>query len=245
MGGLGLFINALRNVKAILLLFIALKYIFNRNYIKYFLMSLLALSFHVSSIVMFPLYFIINKKYSKRGLFFILLGSLFFFVFGNRIFLQIVEIIFPFLPGRLPALVENYILAESAFSISRGLSLGLIEKLFTYFFVFYFYEKLCDKKMTLIVNCFIMYFMFYFAFSSFFEVSHRLSLFFSFSYWILWPQLLTCFRSKQMKQVFLLCLLVYSILKMSLYSQPVQQYDNILIGGHLRYQGRYNTLKEM
>lgn len=245
MSGLTLFIDTLRNTKAILIFFVSLRYIYNKSFIKYIICCFLALSFHISSIVLFPLYFFLNKKYSKLFLAFILLMSIFLFLFGRKIVSTLLPIILSSIPGMPDMLlnrIEGYMVNESEYSAQRGLSLGLIETFLTFLFMSYFYNKICNNKITMIVNSFVLYFFFYFAFSGFYEVSHRMSMLFVFSYWILWYQFLVCIRPKQIKNVFLCCFLIYSVLKCSQYSKPMQEYDNILIGGHQRFHQRYYRL---
>jgi hypothetical protein len=245
MSGLIMFIDNLRNVKSILLFFISLRYIYNRSFLKYLCCCFLALSFHISSIIFFPLYFILSKHNSRLILILLFLFSIIFFFFSARIFYLLFSLFSEYMPGRLNNMVNSYIFTKSDYSIQRGLSLGLIEKVLTYFLIFILYEDLYKGKMILIINCFLLYFSFYFIFSGFIEVSNRLSLLFVFSYWILWPRVITSLHTKRIQSFFLICFLLYAILKISQYSQPVQEYDNIIFGGAKNYLQRYNTLQHL
>jgi hypothetical protein len=241
MSGLPLLIDTLRNTKSIFIFFISLRYVYNHHFLKFLLYYFIALSFHVSSIVFFPLYFLLCKKYSRCLWLMVLFTGIFFFLFGNQIlplfFLSIAKLI----SGRLGGMLQGYVFTEGSYSAQRGISLGVIEKFLTFFLAFYFYKTIYKEKMVIIINCFLLYFMLYFVFAGFFEVSHRLSILFSFSYWILWPYFLTGFRIEPIKRLFLMCLLLYSVLKCSLYSQPVQKYDNILTSGSLKYSQQYSA----
>jgi hypothetical protein len=243
MSGLVMFIETFRNVKSILLFFISLRYICNHNFLKYLCCCFLALSFHISSIIFFPLYFILSKNYSRLILIVLFLFSIIFFFFSSRIFYFLFSLFSDYMPDRLSNMVNSYIFTKGDYSIQRGLSLGLIEKVLTYFLIFILYEDLYKGKMILIINCFLLYFSFYFIFSGFIEISYRLSLLFVFSYWVLWPRVITSLHTKRMQILFLICFLFYAILKMSQYSQPIQEYDNIIFGGAKNYLQRNNTLR--
>jgi hypothetical protein len=133
---------------------------------------------------------------------------------------------------------------HDVYSAQRGISLGLIEKLVTFFGAIVFYDKIYKCKMVVVMNCFIVYLCFYFIFSGFVEISYRLSMLFVFSYWALWPGMMYVFKAKPARAFVLILILLYAILKMSLYRQPVQTYDNILLGGASNYAGRYELLQK-
>ena len=63
--GVGLMFNALRNQLAIFIFMNALIYIERKQPLPYFLICLLALCFHVSSIIFCPLYFFLGRKLNK------------------------------------------------------------------------------------------------------------------------------------------------------------------------------------
>ena len=60
--------NLMRNIKAVLLFFLSIKYIDSRQFGKFLILNLIAISFHWSSIIFFPLYFILHKEFSLRSL---------------------------------------------------------------------------------------------------------------------------------------------------------------------------------
>lgn len=238
MSGLIMFIETLRNTKAILILFISLRYIYTRNIFKYIFLWLIALSFHLSSIIFFPVYFFLSRKIPRMIFFLFGFVAMLFLFWGKSMLIYLFSFIGNNIDGKFASYINNYALAENDYSLQRLFSLGMAEKIGTFILVIWFYNKIYKKEMVLIVNTFLVYFFLYFVFSGFNEVSNRLSMLFVFSYWVLWPFFLREVNLKSVKFIFFLCLLLYSILKCSLYSQPVQKYDNILFGGANNYTKR-------
>jgi hypothetical protein len=244
MMGLSLFANNMRNIKSILLFMISLRYV-DRNILKYLFFCLIAVLFHSSSIIYFPLYFIVSKKYPFFFFIILFMISIFFFIAGRNIIINIFIFFIDKISGRYSNIIENYLLGDSLLSTeSRGFSLGLLEKIGTLFLILLFFKPLYkNRKMIIATNCFLFYFFTYFVFSGFLTVSYRLSGIFVFSYWILWPSLLKNIRTKYMKEFFLVCLLIYTLLKCSLYFQKVQLYENILFGAmDIEARKRWNGL---
>lgn len=68
--------NGIRQGIAVSFLFFALEEAKNRKMIRFFLLVLLASSFHISSLIFFPVYFIVNQKVSIRQIGFFVILSL-------------------------------------------------------------------------------------------------------------------------------------------------------------------------
>jgi hypothetical protein len=64
--GVSLEINLLRNVKAIMLFILSIKYLEKRNAPLYFGINFIGILFHSSSIIYFPLFFMLNIKLSRK-----------------------------------------------------------------------------------------------------------------------------------------------------------------------------------
>lgn len=61
-------INISRQMLAVSIFFFAIKYIIQKQFIKYLLFILLAAMFHKTAIILIPMYWLLNIKYSKFGL---------------------------------------------------------------------------------------------------------------------------------------------------------------------------------
>lgn len=238
LGGFIMMTNLLRNSIAILIFANSLAYIEKRKPIQYFAFCLMALSFHVSSLLFFPLYFFINLRCNKWI-------YLFIFFVGNIVFLGDIKIFVPissFIIGDSSGRLQNMVNAYTSGSLdaSTGISLGYIERLITGVIVFCYYDKLCEvrKENKVFINLFILYFILFFYLSEFKEMSQRLANLFFFSYWILWGDLLRCFHFENNRKLFIGFISIYCIIRMvAMTDEPKYEYDNILFGAK-SYQER-------
>lgn len=232
MGGFGMQTNLMRNSISILLFANALDFIKQRKMLPYFVVCSIALTFHASSILYFPLYFFFHKKCPK-WLFLII------FVMGNLVFLLHIRFITPvliFAAGKIgetyEILVRTYL--ESEFSdMNWVLSIGYLERLLTGFLVYCYYNKLVEirKENVIFINSYIAYFFMYFFFSEFNVIGTRLSTLFIFFYWILWGDIIKCFSIKSNKMFFIIFLSIYCVMKIIGMTRLITlEYDNVLFG---------------
>jgi hypothetical protein len=230
-GGFGMNTNMMRNSIAILIFLNSLKYIEQRKIVPYFIAMLLALSFHLSSLMYFPMYFLLYRNYNK----WIYLSV---FILGNVIFILHFHIFTPiasFLIGdsenKINLMVQNY--TSGNLDVSTTLSIGYLERLLTGILIFCYYDKLkiIRSENVIFINSFTVYFMLFFYLSEFQTVSIRMSNLFIFSYWILWGDLLKCFSIENNKKLFLVFLSIYCILKIiGMTNMKTSEYDNVLFG---------------
>ena len=241
-------LNLLRNVRAILIFLVSLKYIEERNPIKYFSLIILASLFHASSVVFFPLYFILTKKINKNFLFS-------FFIIGNVFYLFKIRFLTGFLVGlldvfgvgsRLLFYIQFYV-AENASEAYTGISLGYIERFITTFILIYFYNEFykSNRISPVILNSYFVYFFFHFFCTEIPMLVERVAnCDFVYPYWIIWPFFITLSKIHLNKYVILL-LFLYSILKISVfYSSPYYKYDNLIWGIHSPVE-RENVLNQL
>ena len=227
MNGMIIFFDLQRNVKSILLFFYALRYIESRNWIKYVLCCLIGFFFHTVSFVYFFVYpftkiRISAKSFCLFSFFCIVLAGLSAKILNFGLFL------ISFLSvGRLADLFAGYVTDDA---VAGFLSLGTLEKLIMIFFLTLNFKKItADKKNVLFVKIYMLYLFCYFSFFSIRVISERMSILFVFSYWILVPELIKV-QKKEYRIFFSLFVLIYCVLKMSLYSQPQDWYENWLFG---------------
>lgn len=230
--GLGIEINFLRNAKALMLFLISIQYLQKKRIILYFLLNMFGIFFHTSSVLYLPLYFILNKRFSKRT-------YLYIFVIGNFIYLLqirwvsvILLSISKYLGSNIEYILYRYI-TSSKWSVSYGISIGYLERFFTFIFVLFFSNRLYKKQYNIIfVNCLYLYIFSYLFLSEMRILTDRMPLLFAFGYWIIYPQIYS-FLQKEKKIIFLFILMFYSILKiMSGHSTILNMYDNAL---YLKY----------
>ncbi len=241
MGGLILEINLLRNSISLLLFVNSLEYIQDRKPAKFFLLNLIGFTFHVSSILYFPLYFLLHRRYSK----WIFLTIL---ILGNIIFLLDIRFVTPvlsFFAGQLgegyERIVEDY--TEGKYGdIQLTLSIGYLERVFTGFLIFCYYDKLVEirKENTMHINAFILFYSLFFLFSEFAVAGGRLANLFTFCYWVLWIDLFKCFSILNNKKLYLGYVTIYCVLKIiGTTSIETFHYDNLLLGSKSYEERRY------
>ena len=75
----------LRQYLAMAIFLFSLKYIVQRELLKYAMCIMLAMSFHLTAIVVFPLYFLYEINFSKKNMAILLIGSILFIYFFREI----------------------------------------------------------------------------------------------------------------------------------------------------------------
>lgn len=239
--GVEILCNLIRNVIAIGFFLNAIPYLKDRKPLQYFGFCLLALGFHFSSIVYFPLYFFFQRKMNKWVYLSIFLICIAVFILKIPILSNLLS-----LSGLGGDYLEYKANAYSDIGGQRGFGLGFIERIITGVLIFCYYDKLNDnsKSNVIFINALVVYFICIFMLSDFAEISKRLSLLFVFAYWILWGEIIKCFSIDNNRRLFTVFLCLYCLLKtVTTINQPVDKYDNILFGAK-PYQERlmiYNT----
>ena len=238
MGGLVMSVNLMRNTIAILIFINSLIYLEKRKALQYFLLCILALSFHMSSILFFPLYFILHRNCNK----WIYLGA---FILGNTILLLHIPILMSFVSIfmddsslMMANKIEDYTKLQQG--IGFTISIGYLERLFTGLLIFCYIDKLKEirKENIVFLNCILLYFLMFFIFSEFDEISRRLSNLFIFAYWILWYDLIKCFHYSNNRKLFITFISIYCLFKLiGTAGIATAKYENVLFGAQ-SYQER-------
>lgn len=240
MGGFIMLINTMRNTIALMLCLNALPYLIDRKPLKYFALCAFACLFHASSIIFFPLYFILHRNYGRW--FFLTL-----FVIGNCIVLFHIPVISGgirfiagIIGGKLDMMVNAYIDDTNMSSKAFVISIGYLERLFTGTLLYIFYDRLVAmrKHNIVFVNAFIFFFFIYFFFSEIYEVGRRLADLFIYCYWILLYDFFRCFKLRSNKILYATFIGLYCSLKVfGVTGYPNTKYQNILFY-HTRYEVR-------
>lgn len=233
MGGLVMLINTMRNTIAILFFLNALPYLRERRFLPYLLYCLAAMSFHVSSAIFLPLYFVFHIRL-PRWVFLVI------FLLCNAVFLLKIPVlsigfgaIAELIGGKIARMVNLYLEDQHMMALSFSISIGYLERLATGIIIMVFWDELHDlrKENVIFINAMILFFFFYFFFSEVREVGRRLSELFIFGYWILWPDLFRCFKLRLLRIGFASFLLIYCSLKVvGTVGYPNTRYENILTG---------------
>ncbi|AEE15884.1 hypothetical protein Trebr_0440 [Treponema brennaborense DSM 12168] len=240
--GFGLEVNLMRNAKAMMCFLVSIRYI-EKKKIQFFLfLNLLGFTFHTIALLFLPFYFILNKSFPRRLI-------LLLFIIGNGIYLLHIQWLKEFLQffnesihTPFYSLIEVY-LRMKKYSGEWGLSVGYIERTFSFLAVFLFEKRLLEhnKKNKIIINSFYIFIFIYLYCSEISIILNRVGLLFSFGYWILFPQIYFLTSGKR-KKYFLLIFLIYGLLKCSTCNSLFFHYENALLP-HKTYEQRYPLMK--
>ena len=226
-GGLGMDVNLMRNAKSIMLFLLSIPYLQNKKFFPYLLINLLGVTFHTSSLLYIPLYFLLNKRLSKKI-------YLWIFLIGNLLYLFKIHYITPVLYnviGWLGGRTEASLLLYMNNSTFYGITIGYVERVLFCGVLYFYYERIQkDGDKYVYLNIFMMYFFTFFYFSEFSIISGRLSTLFIVAYWFLVPMLYSYFGLK-LKKYFLLVFLIYGVFK-TFYANDslLCRYDNLIFG---------------
>lgn len=223
-------IELARNVKAILLFLVAIPYIEKRKPLQYFSLITLALTFHLSSVFYYPLYFFIHKKISRSVVLCVIIFSNLIYLSQIQ-YLKIIMLKFTQLFNTPFNNLITYYLYSNEYSMSRGISIGYIERTISLFLVYMYYNKLISIKSSniLFINLYLVYNIITLCFSEFSIFVTRVGMLFTISYCIIWPSILYSMKIRNNIYCLLLFFATYSLLKVNTYaSRAVYLYENIL-----------------
>lgn len=221
----------LRNTKAILIFLLSIKYLLNKEPLKYFVLNILGFLFHKSAIVYFPLYFLIYIP-RKKNL------ELVLFCIGNMVFLTQIhwfkacyQIFSKFLPTVIRHMCDLYF-NNKHYSSGYGITIGYIERFASFILVFMFSDKLIkqDKKNQVFIYLFNIYSYIYLYFTEFYIFIERVPTLIVCCYWVLYPKIYEYLR-KDWKYLFIIIFILYGILKtIILLDEKWAYYDNFIFG---------------
>lgn len=242
MDGTGMVLNLLRNTISIGIWMNSLVYIRDRKPLKYFALCLLASSFHLSSLIFFPMYFFLHLRTNR----WIFLGLVtFFFIFyisKSSIVVTVVEMLG--LEGALGVKLQAY---TERFTSARALNpTGTLEKLGLVTLLFLYYDEIMEryKDRNLLINCLILYFGMYYFLGEFKTMSERMALLFVFAHWLVWIDVICVLAIENNKKLLTGGLFLYCAYMTTLnLNQPIMEYDNVLLGAKSEAQRRQMFFK--
>ncbi len=158
---------------ALAIFLFSVRYIYGKNMYKYMMLISLAMLFHLSAIILVPLYFILNKRLSTRWYFIILLSS------------------FCILPFNLIEMVANYIpiefvrdkvtsyLTSDIWNKSNNISFSTFERLFIVCTSLIFYRKIDNSNayFRIFFNLYFLGVVAYFITFNSYVFSERISIY--------------------------------------------------------------------
>lgn len=238
-------IDLQRNAKSILLFLISIRYIYERRFLPYLIINLIGLSFHLSAILYIPCYLFLNKAFKQKTIIYIFIILQILYFLQINIFLSILTHIASTIGGIYGALMTKYFENDN-FAFSKGFSIGHIERTITFLLIICnYYNLLRNNKINVIfINSFLLLFSFQIIFNGLSIIADRLANLFIYSYLVIWPEILRCYKTNKLKrQLWFIFICIYSLLKIEgTYSGIFFKYDNILFGID-SFDDRYKIFK--
>lgn len=233
--------DLLRNTKSTLLFLISIKYIEERRILPFILLNLLALGFHWSALVYFPLYFLIHKAIKRKT--FIILSCLSFLIipFSADLLALCSKLLLslPLIPETLSTRFDFYSRCEFYNSFLGFGTNDIMRLLIALLFACFYPQIRKNVHAPVIISGLCLYF-FSASFGKGMEIIlKRVAPLFLFAIWLGVP-ILVKQLSKWDKILVLLFFLVLSNMKVHRMTcqSPFFQYDNTLIGDHKTYEER-------
>ncbi len=212
--GLSFEVDLLRNAKAVLLFIISIQFIKERKLIPFLILNILGMTFHMSSVIYLPMYFILNRNYSRKIILpLIILGNI-YYLFDTKLFTHILEYMSSVLPAAVGGKITSYL---SIIPQNYKLPVGTLyfERLVTFIMVFFFLHKEKNHRekenpySLIMENSFYIFYLIFLFTSEFFIASTRIGILFIYANWFLWGDIIENFRDTKIKAaVFLIAVLI-------------------------------------
>lgn len=212
--GLSFEVDLLRNAKAVLLFIISIQFIKERKLIPFLILNILGMTFHMSSVIYLPMYFILNRNYSRKIVLpLIILGNI-YYLFDTKLFIHILEYMSSVLPAAVGGKITSYL---SIIPQNYKLPVGTLyfERLVTFIMVFFFLHKEKNHRekenpySLIMENSFYIFYLIFLFTSEFFIASTRIGILFIYANWFLWGDIIENLRDTKIKAaVFLIAVLI-------------------------------------
>lgn len=199
----------LRQSISVALFFYSIQFIYSNDKTKYFIFSILALGFHYSAIILFPLYYFLKNNYSKRNILTILIIA----AIGLKldIFNTIIDTFINFLSFNNVAkyLIDERLSVEMGFGVRFFEALGI----FTIALLYKNYLEIKFKYFYLFFNLLFGYLLVYIVLNNTMVFVVRFIKYFEISYIILIPYLSVLIKNRIQKNLTFLVIVLYFYLR--------------------------------
>jgi len=143
-------LHIIRQGLAIAIILFGYRFLFNKNYLKFILIILLASTFHLSALILLPFMFLIHLKIAPFYQFIIIIISL-----GVLLFQEVIVGFYYSIAGNIPLLNKYLLVYREEERISYGLSSGMILDLIVLLILF-FKRNLLNEKEEFLLRIFFL-----------------------------------------------------------------------------------------
>lgn len=185
--GVALEIDMIRNIKSILLFILSIEYIENRKILPFVALNVLGFLFHTSSLLYFPMYFLLKIKWNRIFIFVIFIIGNIYYLSNIRLIINGIGMIKDKIPGGIGDKIVGYIsIIPKDFPL--GFSLFYLERVIVFLVVFLIGKRLMEKRYgTIFANSlFLSVFIFLFG-AELSVITLRIGILFVYSYWFIIP----------------------------------------------------------
>jgi hypothetical protein len=201
--------SGIRQCIALNIFLFSLRYVQRRQFSEYLLLILVAALFHMTSLMLIPVYFILKTEFKSR--------VLVIFVFAG-VLISILQVEWiDFFLDRVSGYIgmeaiTNKIYRYSMRSDARVYGIGFILNLLIFLFIIYKRKELADQKMfNIFLNIYVAGLFFYYFTWELNEFSSRLRLYFLAGNIVLFTQFFDVFRRKLNRSIVFLFIVFYSL----------------------------------
>ena len=239
---IGLEFDLMRNMKAILLILLSLQYIKQRNLLKFLLIIVAAFMFHRSALMFIPLYFMGNMELKEKKLsIFLIIINIFYFI-DFSFFNELMEPISESFGGAVASKYYWYSKSE-IYASERGFTLGYFYKNISFILLIIYSNKIYSyfPYGKIMINAMIIYMTVSFVFNDIMVFVDRTEMLYSFSFWFVWPYILSSISEHRYKILALTIMILFCTLR--IYKQTnniMYEYENILFKSK-NYQQRIES----
>lgn len=205
--------SGIRQAVALNIFFYSIQYIENRNFKKYMLYTLLAFSFHWTSFLFLPIYFVFNRRFSTKACVIFFVICILFAFFQIRWVVFLLSVI-PNIFGDEFHFKILFYTQNSVFATPKIFGFGGIA-IFCIFIFLCIYRKKLENQYpyhNIYFNLFLFQIFIYFALFEFGDISARLRLYTFLSMIIVLPYFFYLFKGIGNKIIFFFLVVSYGFL---------------------------------
>ncbi|GAA0866136.1 EpsG family protein [Paraclostridium tenue] len=182
----------------------SIKYIYEKNFLKYFICITICVLFHKSTLVLYPIYFIVNREYKTSVLVIFMVISI---VLGFTNWIHGITI---FMPSGIARSINGYL----SFGVTAGISPSMIEKIVVIFIALLFRNRLSEKfkYFNIFLNLYVISFISYFSLIESYVLQQRMVIIFNIVGIIIISYFVYLGSNKLIKGI--ICLLIAGIVSM-------------------------------
>lgn len=222
-----LFMEGIRQGIAVIIFFYSIKFILDKKLILFTLCISVAMTFHFSAILLFPFYFILNKKIPKVAISIVLILGFIFMLTGKGfgiLGLGLLDNTFEYIDTQ----AKVYLASQNS---GYGLGLGYFERVLFIVLALFFYKEITDDPyFRIFFNLYFFGYIIYSFFTDFQMIPLRIGLYFKISTIICYAKAIDLTQSSRIKLLIVFGIIAFAFFNLYVFIQNSKgtwiPYDN-------------------